>query len=256
MSARGYQGTENPAEILASAEILERIESICRRRFFDAAEADECFIFVLEGLRADDCKRLRAFKGRSSLTTFLYTLVNSLATDFHRHKYGRMRLPETVKRLGQLAQRVYALVCWQRYSWSEAYEIVCLEGLFSAGYGRFLAETEEVKEAPCRRNPHFVSTEEDRTWIPEPAGEEPNPLEILMARMEAREKAEAARIIKKITAALEPEERLLISLVYGSGHSVALAGRTVGLKPATARKRLQRILTRFKEALLARGIRR
>ncbi len=256
MLSTAFQETEDPAGLLASAETLERIEAVCRRRFFDPAEADECFIFVLDGLKADDCRRLRAFKGRSSLKTFLYTLVNSLATDFSRHKYGRRRLPETVKRLGELARTVYTLVCWKRYSWGEAYEIVCLEGLFKGGYGLFLSETEKIKEAPCRQNPYFVSTDEDRTWVPEPSGKEPNPLESLLARMEEEEKARAAGIIREVSATLAPEDRLLLSLVYGSGHSAALAGRSVGLKPATARKRLKRILTRFREALLAQGIRR
>ncbi len=246
---------EDPGQTLSSAETLERIEAICRRRFFDPNEADECFIFVLDGLKADDYKRLRSFKGRSSLKTFIYTLVNSLATDFSRRKYGRRRLPETIKRLGELAQAVYRLVCWQRYSWSDAYEIVSLEGLFKGGFGGFLKETEPVKEAPCRQNPYFVSTDNDQTWTPEPAGLEPNPLESLLAKMEQEDRVRAAGIIRAVSASLSEEDRLLISLVYGSGHSAALAGKSVGLKPATARKRLKRILTLFKTGLLAQGIR-
>ena len=246
----------DPAAILASADTLERIEAICRRKFFNPDEADECFVFVLDGLKADDCRRLRSFKGRASLKTFLYTLVNSLAADFSRRKYGRRRLPETVKRLGDLAQAVYRLVCWKRYSWSEAYEIACLEGLFRGGYGLFLKETEPVKEAPCRRNPYFVSTDKEDAWVPEPAGSEPNPLESLLAKMEEEEKFKAAKIIKEISSTLSEEDRLLLALVYGSGRSAAMAGRSVGLKPGTARKRLKRILTLFKAGLLAQGIRR
>ena len=119
-----------------------------------------------------------------------------------------------------------------------------------------LRETEPVKEAPCRQNPHFVSTDNQEGWSPDPADSEPNPLESLLFKMDREEKVRAGRIIREISATLSREDRLLLALVYGSGRSAALAGKSVGLKPGTARKRLKRLLAQLKEGLLAQGIRR
>ena len=59
--------------------------------------------------------------------------------------------------LGPLAETVYRLVCWQRYSFEEAYDIAVIDGLFDGSPGEFLKITDPVRKAPCRENPSFVS---------------------------------------------------------------------------------------------------
>ena len=51
------------------------------------------YAFVLEQLRADDCRRLRGWSGdgRSRLTTWLVVVVQRLCLDHHRERYGRAR---------------------------------------------------------------------------------------------------------------------------------------------------------------------
>ena len=117
----------DPKALLTSEDVLNKVEAVCRRRFPDQNEADECYLFVIDGLKASDYKGLRAYKGQSSLNTYLYTLINSLASDFKRQKYGRKRIPKRVSRLGEWAETVYRLVCWQRYSYKEAYDIAIIE---------------------------------------------------------------------------------------------------------------------------------
>ena len=49
------------------------------------------YTFVLEALREEDLKRLRAFdpNGRSRFTTWLVVMLSRLCVDFHRRTYGR-----------------------------------------------------------------------------------------------------------------------------------------------------------------------
>lgn len=51
------------------------------------------YAFVLEQLRADDCRRLRTWSGdgRSRLTTWLVVVVQRLCLEHHRQRYGRVR---------------------------------------------------------------------------------------------------------------------------------------------------------------------
>ncbi len=170
-----------PAEILASSDILEKIEAVCKRHFFAENDRNECYIFVLDSLRADNFKRLRAFKGKSKLSTYLYSLVNSLAIDFRRKRYGRRRIPTAVVKLGKWAEAVYRLVCWQKFSVDDAYDFLQVDGLFSGSYEQFQQEIVPIQKAPCRQNPSFMSMDD---WGGDPSRKRndavSNPLEALM----------------------------------------------------------------------------
>ncbi|MEW6267484.1 MAG: hypothetical protein AB1641_30800 [Thermodesulfobacteriota bacterium] len=237
---------------------MKRIEAVCRRRCREANEADECYVYVLDGLEANDYARPRAFQGRSSLETFLYALINSLVSDFLRYKYGRRHIPKVVSDLGAWAEAVYRFICWQKYSLEAAYELVVLEGLFTGGPEEFEAQAGPIQQAPCRENPSFVSLDggnPDDSGLEIAAPAEVNPLEQLLAKLDQERRIRAAAILRQVTAALSPSDQVLVRLVYGSDLSAAAAGRSVGLSPPAARRRLMSLLTLFREKLLAAGIR-
>jgi RNA polymerase sigma factor (sigma-70 family) len=59
----------------------------------DRDAAMDAYTRVLERLREDDCRRLRAYvpDGRSRFTTWLVTVVRRLCLDWHRERFGRAR---------------------------------------------------------------------------------------------------------------------------------------------------------------------
>lgn len=69
--------------------ILHAAHSVCR----DHDGAMDHYAYVLEQLRADDFRRLRAFvaDGRSEFSTWLVVIAQRLCMDHHRHIYGRLR---------------------------------------------------------------------------------------------------------------------------------------------------------------------
>jgi RNA polymerase sigma factor (sigma-70 family) len=66
---------------------VSRTVAPAREDFMDA------YAMILEQLRADDFRRLRAYEadGRSKFTTWLVVVVQRLCLDFVRQKYGRRR---------------------------------------------------------------------------------------------------------------------------------------------------------------------
>jgi RNA polymerase sigma factor (sigma-70 family) len=83
----------------------------------DRDAAMDAYARVLERLRADDCRRLRAYvpDGRSRFTTWLVAVVRRLCLDWHRESFGRARADgsaearearERRRRLRTLAQDV------------------------------------------------------------------------------------------------------------------------------------------------------
>jgi len=62
-------------------------------RGWERDETMDAYAHILECLRADDGRRLRAYRpaGSGSFTTWLTIVARRLAVDFHRHRHGRPR---------------------------------------------------------------------------------------------------------------------------------------------------------------------
>jgi RNA polymerase sigma factor (sigma-70 family) len=246
----------DPAQILASGDILEKIEAVCRRHFSAENDRNECYVFVLDSLKADDFKRLRAFKGKSKLSTYLYTLINSLVIDFRRKRYGRRRIPAVVLKLGKWAEAVYRLVCWQKFSIDDAYDFLRIDGLYEGSYDQFMQAVVPIRNAPCRENPSFKSIDGlvgDPIQNMEDAGA--NPLESLIQKLDRERRINALKIIRETTQKMPEKDQLLVRLVFGSDQPVRVAAKIIELSTSAARKRLNNVLVIFREKLLAAGIR-
>jgi RNA polymerase sigma factor (sigma-70 family) len=246
----------NPENILSSREILDKIEAICKRHFADENEQNESFVFILDKLKADDFRRLRGYRGKSRITTYLYSLVNTLVIDYRRQNYGRRRIPAAVAKLGKWAETVYRLVCWQKFSFDDAYDLLQVEDLFEGPYERYLQAIAPIRDAPCRENPSFQSLDEEKASVPEnPQYLETNPLEALIDKLDHTRRGKAIKVIQATTETLSQEDQLLIRLVYASGQPVSAVAKMIGRSAPSARRRLKRLLTQFREQLLAEGIR-
>jgi RNA polymerase sigma factor (sigma-70 family) len=245
----------NPEEILASSDVLQKIETVCRRHFSAENDANECFVFVIDHLSSENYKRLRAFKGKSKLNTYLYTLVNSLVVDFRRKKYGRRRIPAAVRRLGQWAEAAYRLICWQRFSVDDAFGFLQVDGLFEGSYERFRKEIAPIQNAPCREAPGFQSMDNPAGGRSQPAAVQSNPLESIIKKLDHEKRRNAIAIIRETTGKLPEDDQLLIRLIYGSNHSVRAAANIVGRSTSAVRKRMKKLFNSFRENLLAAGIR-
>ena len=246
----------DPEKILSSSDLLIKIETVCKRQFSAENDQNECYLYVIDSLKADNFKRLRAFKGKSKLNTYLYALINSLVIDFRRKQYGRRRIPAGVAKLGKWAETVYRFVCWQKFSVDDAYDFLRIDGLYSGSYRQFIKEIEPIKKAPCRENPAFQSIDETReSSFKNINAEGSNPLEFLIQKLDRENRINAIKVIRETTVELSENDQLLVRLVYGSDQSVAAAAKVCGLAASTARKRLKSLLTKFREKLLAVGIR-
>ena len=246
----------DPEKILSSNDLLAKIETVCKRCFSAENDQNECYVYVIDSLKADNFKRLRAFKGKSKLNTYLYSLTNALVIDFRRKQFGRRRVPTGVAKLGKWAETVYRFVCWQKFSFDDAYDFLRIDGLYSGSYMQFMKEIEPIKKAPCRENPVFQSIDETpESTLNNINAEGSNPLEFLIQKLDREMRIKAIKVIRETTVELSEDDQLLVRLVYGSDQSVAAAARVIGLPASTAGKHLKSLLAKYREKLLAVGIR-
>lgn len=96
------------------------IYSYSLKSFHDIDMASDFNLFVYESLASNNFKKLKSFKFRCKLSSFLVTLMGNLKSDFTRTKFGRKTLPERIKRLPEFAQTLFKLRFWENLSLEEA----------------------------------------------------------------------------------------------------------------------------------------
>lgn len=96
------------------------IYSYSLKSFHDIDMVSDFNLFVYESLAANNFKKLKSFKFRCKLSSFLVTLLGNLKSDFTRTKFGRKTLPERIKQLPQFTQTLFKLRFWENLSFDEA----------------------------------------------------------------------------------------------------------------------------------------
>jgi RNA polymerase sigma factor (sigma-70 family) len=242
----------DPKDLFTSEEFLTRIDRLCKKRCFDDNEADECYLSVLEKLERNDFARLRAFRGDSKFSTYTYVVVNRLISEFI---VPGNKVPKVVQRLGDWAVSAYRLLCWKRLSLEEAYDLLLREGAYQDPWAAFMEDVRPVEKAPCRQKPRSVSLDElGENGFDAPAQDD-NPLERLLEKLDGQRRIIAGQVIREVSQGLDEEDLMLVKLVYASDLPVSQACKVVGLSDPQARRRLKKLLLKFRAALLKKGVR-
>ena len=253
--------------------ILEQwslINSMAARRF-SGPLAEEAALYVLEKLQDDDCRRLRAHDGRASLPTFIGVVTSRLLEDFARKKFGRVRPPVWLRKLGGIWLQLYDFLCRQRLTSADAVEMV-LE--------RTIAQRKRLEEAARTILARITDCGRHQALEVELTAEEMHPqgnnqgLETDQEeQMTAAQRrlffslllgveldGERAGTLNRLLPALQkvlrlsPEERLLLQMMYRDEISVREAGVVLGLNVNQVHGRLRRLLTRLRNDLEQAGL--
>lgn len=261
------------AEVSAPGQLAmahwETINRLARRRFPQGALAEEAALFVLEALARDDWQKLSAFTGRSQLSTYVTAVSLRLLEDFGRSRFGRIKPPLWLQRLGGMWLTLFRLLCLERFSPAEAAALIGnrqpgeVEAAERAAY-QILGE---IPDCGSRRG---EPTELDEDALPRETSQ-PSPQE---QQLEAADEQEVfavlgrlvfgdqqgpdtPRLLARLTATplhLDPQERLLLSLCFRDGLPVAEAGRMLGFNRHQAHGRLRRLLERIRHHFAAAGL--
>ncbi len=253
-------------KVLANWALINRL---ARHRFGSTALAEEAALFVLEHLEADDWHRVRSFNGKASFATFLTSLSFRLMEDFSRKRFGRIRPPLWVQRLGGFWLLLFRFLCLERLSVAEAVEGVTQRksgedrGDVEAAAWTLLERvvhcgTHQAREVPLVEDEHKQITQ---GTMPEAVFEQEEKDHFLHALFgdlfNPEEKKQAGGCWGKIVALgvkLTAEERLLLKICYQDGLSVTSAGDLLGYNRHQVHGRLRRLLARLRSDFSAAGI--
>ncbi|MGE4561248.1 MAG: hypothetical protein AB7E77_13675 [Desulfobulbus sp.] len=246
------------------------INRLAGRRFPQGELAEEAALFVMDKLAENDWQRLRAFSGQSTLATYLAAVALRLLEDFARRRFGRIKPPLWIRRLGGIWETLFRLLCLERFSPAEAVEILTTRQACAASVAE-KAAYQLLGEIPNCGSYHGEETE-----LPDdlPSTDEHNPGTMPEKTLEQEEReqclAALARIIfeedhvagktrllervLRTEISLEPRERLLLKLCFRDGVAVAEAGRMLGWNRHQAHGRLRRLLQRLRRDFAAAGL--
>jgi len=239
----------------------DSINKMAVRRFGEGTLAEEAALAVIDGLSADDWRRVAAFGGRASFSSFVMTLTARLLEDFARKRFGRVRPPLWVKSLGGIWEKLFTALCLERLRPVEAVEVV-LQRQFSA----IKKEVEEAayqllaKIPGCGKTQGFEVAYEEGMAHSGGAGVEGSEIEegekkslfsiacqLIFSVDNIEISSGFQEKFKALKIHLSPEEQLLLKLCYQDDLNVSEAGKMLGLTRFQTHGKMRRLMKRLKE---------
>lgn len=246
MSSDGWN-EEAGIRLEESLRLLPAIVSGLRRRHrLSPSDAEDLESVARLKLFENDGAVLRAFRGTSTLKTYLTTVVARLFLDERIRSWGKWRPSAEARRLGAEAVDLERLTAREGLPLAEA-----LERLKSVHPALSEARVREMSRAlrvtPGRR---FVG--EDA--LSERASPEPDP-EALALRREREEAARrTTRALLSALDGLEPRDRLIVRLRFFDAVPIVEIARMIHVEATPLYRRIESLLGHLRRALVASGI--
>ncbi len=249
----------------------DHINRMAYRRFASESLAEEAALYVINSLEKNNWQKLASFQGKSSFQTYISSITFRLLEDFSRRKFGRLRPPLWIRKLGGIWTLLYAFLCLERLNKTEAVESV-FDRMQTAQHKEIEeAATHLLEEITDCGSHQSLEVPLDEVTISDTSDNEPHaPQE----QLEGKEKElfltalftipscskEAKKLHLAVTKflgdglSLVPEERLLLKLCYYDEMRVTDAGRLLGLNRHQVHGRLRRLLNRLRNDIINMGV--
>ena len=246
----------------------ELVDRLAQRRFASESLSQEAALFVIERLEQDEWKLLRGYRGSARLKTYFCSVVYNLLEDFARYKFGRVRPPLWLRRLGGIWLLLYRLMCLERFSFSDALHLAQdrYQNL-SQDQVEMVAERILGEIPSCGKTQYQEVSFDDQLYgavsargSSQEAAEE-RERELIMKGLHDQffgmdpdlNRSKALLDLLGCEVDLKADERLLLTLHHVEGLSVAAAGKKLGLNRFQAHGKLRRLYDRLRKVFESAG---
>jgi RNA polymerase sigma factor for flagellar operon FliA len=232
--------------LLDHLDLVDQIvRTIGRRRHLSSTERDDFASFVNLRLVDDNYAVLRKFRNRSTLWTYLATVIEHMALDFCAQNWGRWRPSAMANRLGPVAVLLERLVTRDLHTIEEAMEIVRT----NHGVASSDAELRRIwDQIPVRVRTTEVAEEAAAAVS---GGEDSE--SIIEDADRLRSIARLQRALVAAFAQIAPQDRVLIALRFDQDLSVAEIAKLTGSSVPTLHRRLDKSVKQLRLALTNDG---
>lgn len=228
------------------------VTHLCRRHHFRKEECEDFRSHVHLKLIEDDYAVFRKFQGRSSLKTYLTTVIQNLMLDYLNHLRGKWRPSAEAERLGPTATLLEQLLVRDRYSFDEAVQEMRINRKVEMTW----QELEKIAARLPSRSPRRMEGEEGLRDVPAPGKTADG--RVADEERQAR-KRKALEVLKEARQALPAEDRLILRMMLDDRLTLAQVSRTLHLDQKHQKqlyRRIQKIYKELREELERRGIKK
>jgi RNA polymerase sigma factor (sigma-70 family) len=236
------------ALFLSQLDLIERVISfVSSRHHLPGADADDFASHVKVKLIEDDYGVFRKFRGRSTLRTYLTTVIQRAFQDYRNSAWGKWRPSAEAVRAGEVAILLERLTVRDRYSFEEACELMEMNHQVTVPR----AELEVIAgRLPSRVRRRFEPEES----LADVASDQ-RPLDEVVADQErALNAARVEAALGKAMQALGAQDRLIFALRFHDGRTFVEIARLLRLDQKGLYRRVDRLLKELHGALTASGI--
>jgi RNA polymerase sigma factor (sigma-70 family) len=228
--------------LVAQLSVVESVTAyICHRRRLSADEADEFAAHVRLKLVENDYGILRQFQGRSSLRTYLTTVIERVFLDYRTAQWGRWRPSVEAKRGGSVGVLLDRLLNRDGMTFDEAYQ--AMQTNYSVTMSRDELYALSVR-LPARVQRRAVA--DTFSTIPAADGSPERALE----REEAARLAGAVKAaLKQAFSELPADDRRLLEMRFREGRQVVDIAQTLGTPSKPLYRRLEQIVRTLRRPL-------
>lgn len=230
--------------------LIDRIASfVCRRNRLQPADADDFRSHVREKLFEDDYAILRKFEGRSSLSTYLMTVIPRMFFQYRVQMWGKWRPSAEAKRLGETAILLERMLTRDGCSLQEAVQELTL----SEKPHCTRAELEAMYLRLPKRQPRPVLVSEAASGdVPASASADDD-----LMRSEREQKArDVAAVVDLVIGECAPEEQVILQMRFWHARKVPEIAQMLHVDQKKLYKQIDRLLARIRTALQQNGIAR
>ncbi|HEX6098947.1 MAG TPA: sigma-70 family RNA polymerase sigma factor [Thermoanaerobaculia bacterium] len=223
------------------------IGRVCAKAGITGADAEDFASDVRVALLENDCAILREWEQRAALGTYLVVVVQRLLADARRRTAGKWKPSAEARRLGEAAVTLERMIRRQGRTVDEALPALrAIDPSITASDARAIAE--RLPERAPRPRPVQFDPELD---VPSPRDD----ADAAVVTAEARRLSErTAAVVRQTLETMPIEDRMIVSLRFASGMTIADVARILRLPQRPLYRRIESITARLRQALRDEGI--
>lgn len=222
------------------------IKAVCRRHGLTRDRADDLASRIHLKLIEHDYAVLRQFQGRSSIRTYLVTVVERVLLDWRTSEWGKWRPCQEARRLGDVAIDLDRLLTRDRVSYEEAVETLLAKGRVASR-----AELDAIRPKLANRPGRRTVSGEVLEYMPADVGAADE--RVVDAEREERT-ARAGEALASALRELPPADQVILRLRFQDGFTVARIARLLGEKQKPLYRRFERLFAHLRTGLTDSGL--